>query len=144
MILDAQNMFSDAQAVTATAVSTNAIDLKAASIDLGMGEDLYLVVNVDVAMTDSGSDSTIAVALVTDDNAALSTATAVQTIGTFAALSAIGSRLVAKIQPGLTLERYLGVSYTAANGSLTTGSFSAYLTKDIGVIKHYADNITIS
>lgn len=144
MILDAQAQFSDAQAITASAVSTNAYDLRAASLDIGMGENVYLVVNCDVAMTDGSNDSTVAVTLVTDDNSSLSSPTAVQTIGTFAALSAIGTRLVAKLQPGMTLERYIGVNYTVANGNLTTGSFSAYLVKDIGSNKHYADNITIS
>lgn len=144
MILDAQNTFSDAQAVTATAVSTNSIDLSAASIDLGSGENLYIVVVCDVAMTDSGSDSTLAVALVTDSDSALGSATAVQSLGTFAALSAAGTKIVARIQPGLTLEQYIGLSYTPASGNLSTGSFSAYIAKDVDTSKAYADGITIS
>lgn len=145
MILDAQNLFSDAQAITATAVSTNAIDLGLASgLDLGSGENLYVHINVDTAFTDSGSDSTVTVTLVTDDNSSLSSATAVQTLGTFAALSAAGTKIIARIQPNLTLERYIGLNYTLANGNLTTGAVTASLVKDVDTYKSYADNITIS
>jgi len=144
MILDAQNLFSDAQAITATAVSTNAIDLDAANIDLGSGENLYVHLNVDVAFTDSGSDSTVTVTLVTDDNAALSSATAVQTLGTFAALTAAGTKIIARIQPNLTLEQFVGLNYTLANGNLTTGSITAALVLDADTYKSYADGITIS
>jgi hypothetical protein len=95
-------------------------------------------------MTDGSSDSTVAVTLHTDDDSALGSGTDVQTIGTFSALSAAGTVLKARIAPGLTLLRYLGVKYTVANGNLTTGSFSAYLVKDLDTSKAYADNITIS
>jgi len=144
MILDELNMFSSAQAITATAVSTNSVDLGAADIDLGSGENLYVHLNVDVAFTDSGSDSTVTVTLVTDSDPALGSATAVQTLGTFAALSAIGTKIIARIQPNLTLERYVGLNYTLANGNLTTGSVSAYLAHGVDTSKAYADNITIS
>lgn len=144
MILDELNMFSNAQAITATAVSTNSVDLGSTSLDLGSGENLYVHLNVDTAFTDSGSDSTVTVTLVTDDNAALSSATAVQTLGTFAALSAIGTKIIARIQPGLTLERYVGLNFTVANGNLTTGAISAYLAHGVDTSKAYADNITIS
>ena len=69
MILDTQLEFSDAQAVTATAVSTNVVDLSSVR-DIGVGEELYIRIGVVVAMTDAGSDSTIAVTLETDDAAA--------------------------------------------------------------------------
>jgi len=143
MILDAQNLFSDAQAVTASAASTNLIDL-GADRDLGTGKPVYVVVQVDVAMTDSGSDSTITVTAQTDAAAAFGSPTTAQTLGTFAALSAIGTRLIMALQPGQIVERFLRLYYTAANGSLSTGSFTAYLTTDLQQARTYADNITIS
>lgn len=142
MIMDAQNLFSDAQAVTATAASTNVMDLGIAGRNLGVGEDMYLVVIVDTTFTDSGSDSTIAVTLETDDNASMSSPTTLLSLGTFAALTAAGSRLVTKLPINSAYERYLGVRYTAANGNLTTGAFTAFLTKDIDAYKSYADNRT--
>lgn len=143
MLLDAHNLFSDAQAVTAAAASTNLIDLGAIR-NLGVGENLYVVVVCDVAMTDDSSNSTLAVKVQTDDNESFDSATDGQTIGTFAATSAIGTKLVARLQPDLVNERYMRLYYTPANGNLSTGSFTAFLTHDIDAYTSYADNSTIS
>lgn len=145
MIHDALGLFSDAQAITAQAVSTSSVDLIKTGIDLGVGENLYVHVNVDTAFTDGSSDSTLTVELVTDDNASLSSPTVVQTLGTFPALSAIGARIAARIQPLLTLERYIGLRFTPNNGNLTTGAVTAFLTMgSIDANKAYPDNIVIS
>lgn len=143
MILDAHNQFSDSQAVTATAASDNLIDLGAIR-NVGVGQPLYLIVMCTVAMTDSGSDSTVAVTIETDDNASFSSATTAQTIGTFSATSAAGTKLVALIQPNAVNERYMRLKYTVAGGNLTTGSFDAYLAESIDAFTAYADAITIS
>lgn len=142
MYVDALNLYSDAQAVTAAAASGNIIDHGAAR-DLGTGQDVYVVVLCDVAMTDGSSDSTLAVTIETDDNEAFNSATTAQTIGTFAALSAIGTVLVAKLQPGAINERYSRLKYTPANGNLTTGSFTAFLTTDIQKWVTYAKGYVI-
>jgi hypothetical protein len=143
MYLDAQNLFSDAQAVTASAASTNLIDFGSAR-DIGVGRELYCVVVVDVDMTDVGSDSTVTVTLETDDNSGFASATAVQTIGTFAATTAAGSRLVARLQPDAGWEQYVRAYYTVANGNLTTGSFTAFLTTDIQAWTAYPIGYTVS
>ena len=44
MILDAQNQFSSAQALTATADSTNVIDLGVAR-EIGVGEPMCVLIN---------------------------------------------------------------------------------------------------
>ncbi|KAG0928904.1 hypothetical protein G6F31_017545 [Rhizopus arrhizus] len=66
MILDKTNEFSDGQAITATAISTNVIDHnpanKTATVDLGTGEVVYLVVQVDQAATAAGA-ATVAITL---------------------------------------------------------------------------------
>lgn len=130
MMIDALDKFSAAQAITASAGSTNVIDTYSAYTNIGKGEpSLYLNVTCDVAMTDAGSDSTVTVTVETDDNAAFSSATtAVQSLAVFAALSAAGTVRSVKLQPFTTLERYVRVYYTVANGNLTTGSFSAWLS----------------
>ena len=143
MYVDAQTLFSDAQAITATAVSTNIIDFGSAR-DIGIGQELYVVVVVDVVFTDVGSDSTVAVTLETDDNEGFASATVVQTIGTFAALTAAGSRLVARLQPDAGWEQYVRANYTVANGNLTTGSLTAFLTVDIQVWTAYPIGYTVS
>ena len=127
---DVQTMFSNNVAVTATAIS-DVIDLQTAAgklSDLGAGKPLYLEVFLTEAMTDSGSDSTIAVTLETSDNADLSSSTVLATIGTFAATSAIGATLpVLTIPVTFTYKKYLGLRYTVANGNLTTGKVTSGL-----------------
>lgn len=143
MILDAHLLFDDAAAHLTTEASTNLIDLSAIR-DIGTGEDLYFVILVDTAFTDASSNSTMAITLESDDNASFSSAATAQTIGTFAALSAAGTTLFAKLAPGAINERYLRVKYTVANGDLTTGAFTAFLTKDVQKYTSYADGLTIS
>jgi hypothetical protein len=143
MLIDRQNQFSNAQAITATAGSTDIVDLGLAGRNVGVGEEMYLVVIVTTAFTDSGSDSTVAVTLETDDNTSMSTPTTILTLGTFAALTAAGTRLVVRL-PVATYERYIGVRYTLANGNLTTGAISAFLTKNIDAYTSYANNYTFT
>lgn len=144
MYVDAQLMFSDAQAVTAAAGSDNTIDLSAVR-DIGTGDPLYIVVLVDVAFTDGSSDSTLAVALEGDSTTSF-TPDATRDLFTFAALSAAGTVKIAPFHPGGGPEgyRYIRLKYTPANGNLTTGSLTAFITRDIQRYVPYADNITIS
>ena len=143
MYVDAQTLFSDAQAITASAASENVVDFGSAR-DIGVGQELYLVVLVDVAFTDAGDDSTVAVTIETDDNVGFASATTVQTIGTFAAESAAGSRFVARLQPDAGWEQYVRLYYTVANGNLTTGSLTAFLTTDIYAWSAYPIGYTVS
>jgi hypothetical protein len=146
MIKDAQNKLSAEQTVTTGSEngvkSENVIDLGVAR-RIGDGEDIYLVVQVTTLM--AGAGDTMTVDLTTDDNAGLNSATAIQRIGTFPANSAVGTRLVQKLQPGAAYERYLGLLYTAAgSGALEAGAFSAFLTKDVDSLKVYPKGYTIS
>lgn len=138
MILDAFNEFSDAQAVTSTAISTNVIDLGPVTDntlrDIGNGEEIYLVVTTNTACTDGGSDATLTVSLESDSVEALnSSATVHYTTGAlaFAAFKDAGSVLAMVRLPAGSYERYLGVRYTVASGPLTAGAFDAFLTKDV-------------
>ena len=89
MYVDAQLLFSDAQAVTSAAGSTNTIDLGAVR-DIGTGKTLYVVVTVDVAMTDASSDSTVTVALEGDSTTSF-TPDGTATLFTIPAVSAAGA-----------------------------------------------------
>lgn len=143
MIVDAQLLFSDAQAITAPAASTNLVDFRAVR-DIGLGENLYVVTTVDVAMTDAGSDSTLQVDLETDDSASFGSPALGQILYTLPAVSAAGRIFIARIQPGALNERFARLNYSPANGNLTTGSFTSFITHDIQKFVAYADNITIS
>lgn len=142
MYVDAQLLFSDAQAVTATAASTNYVDFGAVR-NMGVGEDLYVVVLCDVAMTDSGSDSTLAVAIEGDSSTTF-TPDYTRTLFTFSAVSAAGTVKIAKLSPDDVALRYLQLKFTPANGDLSTGSFTGFITNNIDAYTSYADAITIS
>lgn len=128
MMIDRQLRFSNDQAVTTTANSTDLIDLHSASVNLGVGQPIYWVVVCTVAMTDSGSDSTVIATLTTDDATSFGSATTVETAATFSAASAAGTRRIMRLDKFSTAERYLRVTYTVANGALDTGSFTSFLT----------------
>jgi hypothetical protein len=142
MVLDGELQFSDAQAVTAAAGSTNTIDFGAAR-DMGVGEQLYVVVVVDEAFTDAGSDSTVVVAIEGDSTSTI-TPDYTRDLFTFAALSAVGTVKIAAMGPDDLQYRYARLKYTPANGNLSTGKFTAFLTKDIQKWKAYATNLVIS
>lgn len=152
MYLDKQAEFSDSQAVTATAISTNVMDLvsnesgKNLVRDIGTGQDVYLVVVTAVAATDTGSDATLAVTLESDSAAGLATAPVVHfSTGAlaFATFSPAGTVLAAVKLPRGEYKRYLGVRYTVAAGPLTAGQFDAFLTTDVDAWRAYAKNYTV-
>lgn len=144
MITDSLAYFSSAQAITAAAGSTNTLDLGAVR-DIGEGEDLYVVAVVTTAFTDSSSDSTLTVSLEGDSTTSF-TPDGTRDLFVIAALSAAGTTYFAKIAPGSegTQFQYIRLKYTPNNGNLTTGSVTAFVTKDIAKYKAYAKNYTIS
>lgn len=151
MILDSQEVLSDAQAVTSTAISTNVLDLNPdgsanAIQDVGNGEPVYLVVQTQTAATDSGSDATLTVTLESDTDPALATTPVVHFSSgalAFSAFSPAGSRLVAIRLPSANYQRYIGVRYTVASGPLTAGKFDAFIAKDINAVKAYASGFSV-
>jgi hypothetical protein len=143
MILDSQLLFSDAQAITAAAASTNSVDFGAGVKDLGLGESLFISINVDVAFTDAGSDSTLTVDLQTDTDPAFGSPTTASTLTILPALSAIGKAVFVGIEPDVVLERYVRLYFTPNNGNLTTGSVTCAIVKDIQKQVIYPKGYTI-
>lgn len=152
MYLDKQAEFSDSQAVTATAISANVMDLisnssgKNALRDIGTGQDVYLVVQTAVAATDAGSDATLAVTLESDSTVDLATSPTTHFstgVLAFAAFSPAGTVVAAVKLPAGNYERYLGVRYTVAAGPLTAGQFDAFLTTDVNAWRAYARNYVV-
>lgn len=143
MILDAALLFDNNVQHLTTEASNDYVDFGVAR-DMGVGSELYFFSVVTVAFTDGSSNSTMTLTLETDDNSSFSTAATAMTIGTFAALAAIGTRLIARLQPEVCDERYMRVKYTVANGDLSTGKFTSGLTHNIQAFTAYADGFTIS
>ena len=143
MYVDKQNEFADSQVVTGTAISTNVIDLGATNTlkDIGSGQNVYLIVQVDAAATAAGA-ATVTFSLESDSTENLATSATVHYTSTAigkAALTAGSTQLAIKLPAG-SYERYLGVRYTVATGPLLTGSFSAFLTTDAQTWRPYARN----
>ena len=109
MYVDLETQLSDAQALTATADSTNYIDL-GVDRDMGKGEPLALVITVDVAADTANGDETYQFQVETDDNTSFSSSTIVADATIGRAVLTAGS--VHVIPLGNTNERYLQGVYT--------------------------------
>lgn len=153
MYVDSQNLFSDAQAVTSTAISSNVIDLNPAGAglsanvqDIGIGEEVYLVVTTVTTCTDTGSDATLTLTLESDTAAGLASSPVVHlSTGAlaFATYATAGSIVYTGKLPVADYKRYLGLRYTIASGPLTAGAFTAFLTKDVQRYKYYKSAFTV-
>lgn len=149
MFLDAQNQFSAAQAVTATAVSTNTIDLGIAR-DLGVAEDIKVSITVDEAATAAGA-ATVQFQIITSASPALSSPTIIgQTDAIAKTELTLGRRPIILVVPRAMLlaqpvgQRYLGLQYTVATGPLTAGKFTAAIITDAqDVSKYYPSGYSI-
>jgi hypothetical protein len=131
MYVDAQNLFSDAQAITADAVGTNVIDL---SVDrsIGNGEPMCVMFSVDVAADQTSSDEDYAFEVEYSSNAAQTTGR--QRIGSRlfesgtpdapaqnADLLVAGFKFFIPIPPTTLAEseRFLGIRYDVTGSSPT-------------------------
>lgn len=138
MISDRQNTFSNDQAVTADAISTNVIDLGPLGggntiRDIGSGEPLFLHILVKSAMTDAVGTPTLTVTLESDSVATLdNSATVHWTATAVPEATMIAGYWIAKgvaIPPG-AYERYLGVRYTTNSADFDGGTIDAWLSNN--------------
>lgn len=125
MIMDERLLFSDGQALTGTAASTNVVDLTTAR-QIGKGRPLYLVITLDVAADDTTGDETYSAQLQTDDNEAFSSAASLGGAITITRGDPAGTKYVATI-PYENVERYLRINYTLG-GTTPTVTLNAWLT----------------
>lgn len=127
MMLSAEQLFSDSQALTTTAASTNIIDLGATGTvigapaalvrDIGKGNPIPIIVNFDVAAGGTSPTLDIAVQVDTVENFASPTtvATATQVAG-----GAAGDSVYLDVYlPEGTNQRYLRINYTLGGTSPT-------------------------
>jgi hypothetical protein len=135
MILDERSEFCDATALNTGAAGSyiigDVMDLGAAARDIGTGEELYLVVQVDTAAT-SGGAATGLFSLVTDDNASLSSPTVVVSSPAWAVASMTAGKTLLSVaipREGTAFERYIGIQQTTGVAAFTAGKVNAFLTK---------------
>ena len=132
MIFDATLLFSNAQAITATAASTNSIDLGAVGTpfggpalvrDIGPGNRIPLSVTVGAAFNTLTS---LTISLETDDNSGFSSAkTVASVVYPLARLTAGAILDFPDYVPQGVNERYFQLRYTVTGTSPTTGNITA-------------------
>ena len=146
MITDKLLRVSEDQAVTATAVSTNTIDLGVAR-DMGEGQNLYVVFTVTETFATLTS---LTIDVVTDSAAALSSPAVNASSGAITLAGgglAAGQQHVIAINPDIAGvgERYLGAKYTVSGSNATTGKITADIVLDIqDGKKSYASGFTVA
>lgn len=145
MILDKRTEFCDATALNTGAAGTyligDQIDLGVAR-DIGIGEQLYLVITVDTQPT-SGGAATAQFTLASDDTANIATngtaSVHFQTKAFSIAEMTPGAVLAAVALPieGVAYERFLGILQTTGTAAFTGGKINAFLTPDVAKWKSY-------
>ena len=137
MIMDERLEFADATALDTSGTDTDligdVIDLGSTTSDIGNGQPIYLVIQVDTAVT-SGGAATVDFKLVSDAAAAIAvdgTATQHFASGPVAKATLIAGYTVAVVAlPIGTYERFLGIVTTTAAAAVTAGKINAFLTYD--------------
>lgn len=132
MFLDALLLVSDAQAFTAAAVSTNAIDLGLVTPkrDISIGEAMGFAFQVDVA----ASSTTVKLEIITATDAALTTGIVVLAERTLLAADLpVGKLWFLGLPPGPVAGylRYLGIRATPAGGAATVTLTSWLTARDL-------------
>jgi hypothetical protein len=143
MFVDAQTLFSDAQALTVTAASTNLIDF-GSDRDMSKGEPLDVVIVVDVAADGTTTDETYSFAIQTDSDVAFGSATTLASRAITYGELTLGS--IHTIPVPNTNERYMRLYYTLG-GTTPTVTVTAFLQPHALVEESrvtYPDGFTIS
>lgn len=133
MIEDTQGQFSQAQAITASAASTNVIDFGATGTPLlassalvkDKGAHPKIPLNIQV-VENFATLTSLKVAVQTDDNSGFSSAKVVLETEAIAAADLVaGYRFNIDSIPEGTLERYVRLYYTVAGSNATAGKITA-------------------
>ena len=137
-LVDARLECSDAQALTASADSTNVIDLTGTALQVGAGQPLYMHFNVTVAADFTTGDETYSFGVATGAATSLGTVLASRAI--------VAGTLVAGYNfsiavPNTGVLRYIGAEYVLA-GTSPTITVDAYLSdQEAFTWQSYADAI---
>lgn len=146
MILDMQLMFSGTvaadgtktgQAITATAISANVVDLRQAATPATADEGIsglaesWLIVQVQTAAVGGDAAKTLITTLESDSAVGLATAPVVHyTTPAYTGAQLIAQFIVARVMlPSADYKRYLGLRYTVSAG-FTAFNILAFITSD--------------
>lgn len=146
MILDSRSEFCDATSAIlniGNAIIGNVMDLGATPTlrDIGTGEPVYLVLQVDTTFV--GATSTTKFELASDSTADLATSKTVHLATPAIAVATLvaGYQVAFALPNDVTYERYLGLWETVATANVTAGKINAFLTRDVAKWAPYANAI---
>lgn len=147
MILDVLTRLSNAQALTATAVSENTIDFGNVTPknDPFAGTPLALVFCIDVAADFTTGNETYSFEAIASASANLGTPTVLAKRDIVATLLTAGSVHVLTVPPGADILRYFGANWTLA-GTTPTVTVTTHLVPlaNVDEFRAYAKGYTIS
>lgn len=149
MFIDANLLLSDAQAVAATGFSTNTIDLSTMTPqrDVAVGEQLGVLITVDVAADAGTGDETYTFQFVQSANANLSSPDVLAQIAIARATLVAGYGFFLPIPWNQITKRYIGMQYTLG-GTTPSITVTAFLQPaclaSVPNPKTYNDAVTIS
>lgn len=135
MYVDKFHEFSDSQAVTATALSTNIIDLGPQGIgDMG-NADLDIVFQVDTTTASAGA-TTLDIEVWTHSTTTVTSGVKRAEITGIAKATLVeGAQFNLKVPRDMlnSSDRYIGLNYTVNTANFSAGAFSAFMTGFGGV-----------
>lgn len=112
MNTDKQLALCEAQALTATAISTNVIDLSVTARGFGAGEPLCIAIHVGVAADFTTANETYSFGIETDDDVAFGSAKVLDTRAILASALTLNSKHILAFNPTWAFERYLALRAT--------------------------------
>lgn len=143
MIFSAQQLFSDDQAITATAISTNVIDLGLADTpyggaaalkqDIGKGNKIPLLVQVTEAFNTLTS---LTITVEASAAAGLTSPDVLYTEVITLANLTVGKTIAIDVVPNNATKRYMGIRYTVTGTNPTLGKVTA------GIVAGVQTNVT--
>lgn len=145
MFIDSQLLLSDAQAISADAVSTNTVDTGAAGNDITIGQELVIAIQVDVAADFTTGDETYVFEAIQSAAANLGSPDILASRAILAADLTAGSIHYLPLPAGAKTKRYLGLNYNVG-GTSPSVTCTAFIqpANQVQAFKAYADGFTIS
>ena len=126
MFMDKQLMFSEDQAITATAVSTNVLDMGAP--DAGKSE-LSIFAKVGTAFTAAGA-ATMTIEVQTATDAAFTTPIVLARSADVPKASLVAGYQPIMIDVPVGCQRFLRMNYVVSTGPMTAGTLTAGIVAD--------------
>jgi len=142
MYTDDRTYFSDGQAITASAASTNKIALTTPS-DLGKLRKGVINIVVTETFDDTGDNSTAVVTLRTDDNEAFGSAATIATLFTITNGLAAGTEFNFELPyaNSVPYQDYIDLYFTVANGDFSQGKITARIVFDAEIATFTAQGL---